>query len=394
MKPKVFRPLIEQFGAEIQLESPLDVRRKDAAYAICKYLKNRDEEYLPGYYAAVKYLLQQPESERILLYLPFHELADAPASFQNAYMQAWWHLTNVQDVSENFHLGDTFEVDARPGGQLARVVKCGHLVPWLLKYNYLSEFRLLALFHDKSNVPLLQSIVDTIPYLEDHGIVSTHFSAQLKAYAMDITPRKKYLPIYTSEKRARWLEEMKQTHAQLATPDACLSGPFFPNLSKEWIDELSAEENEKDIILVGGSRLKGYGIINSDYDTWSMSELNSSDGMEVGNPNAAHIYFNTAWVVGSEIAHIDQVVKDVIWEYDDSAVRKQSLERMEFDLLLYRLLHKGLSRFTGIKTFATSSYLDMEGDCPFYDDYYRMIATMLFAKYVWIPHVRCEKKGD
>ncbi len=33
----------------------------------------------------------------------------------------------------------------------------------------------------------------------------------------------------------------------------------------------------------------------------------------------------------------------------------------------------------------TELYSEMDGDCPFYDDEYRRIATMLYAKYVLIP---------
>ena len=62
-----------------------------------------------------------------------------------------------------------------------------------------------------------------------------------------------------------------------------------------------------------------------------------------------------------------------------------SLDRLESDLLQYRLLHKGFSRFTGKKKFMTELYSEMDGDCPFYDDEYRRIATMLYAKYVLIP---------
>ena len=63
-------------------------------------------------------------------------------------------------------------------------------------------------------------------------------------------------------------------------------------------------------------------------------------------------------------------------------LKRRAIERLESDLLQYRLLHKGFSRFTGIDEFDTPP--EMDGDCPFYCDEYRRIATMLYAKYVWL----------
>ena len=63
-------------------------------------------------------------------------------------------------------------------------------------------------------------------------------------------------------------------------------------------------------------------------------------------------------------------------------LKRRAIERLESDLLQYRLLHKGFSRFTGIDEFCIPP--EMDGDCPFYCDEYRRIATMLYAKYVWL----------
>lgn len=61
------------------------------------------------------------------------------------------------------------------------------------------------------------------------------------------------------------------------------------------------------------------------------------------------------------------------------------LERIEADLLLYRLLHKGYARFNRVAEFETGNLLSIDGDCAFYDDGYRTIATEIFAKYIHIP---------
>ena len=45
-------------------------------------------------------------------------------------------------MRENFYEGDAFEVDARPEGKMERIVKCVHLVPWLIEAGYLQLSRL------------------------------------------------------------------------------------------------------------------------------------------------------------------------------------------------------------------------------------------------------------
>ena len=109
--------------------------------------------------------------------------------------------------------------------------------------------------------------------------------------------------------------------------------------------------------------------------------------MYPGSQDAAHIFLNGKWIFGENVKSGDQIIKDVLSKYVNSnqKTRLMSLERMESDLLLYRLLHKGYARFTGQTTFKTSSYKEMDGDCPFYDSGYRRLATILYAKYVQLP---------
>ena len=91
------------------------------------------------YYHAVTILLRDPDYKRILLYLPLSDLKGAPNFFKDAYLDAWYSLLRVQDVRENFYEGDSFEVDARPEGKMERIVKCVHLVPWLIEAEYLKH---------------------------------------------------------------------------------------------------------------------------------------------------------------------------------------------------------------------------------------------------------------
>lgn len=358
--------------------------RQDAARFICEYLTTRNREDLNIYYSAVDYMLSHEDTQRILLYLPFKELAEAPLFFRKSYMQAWWNLTNVHDVSENFHKGDTFEVDARPE-ELTRVVKCAHLLPWLVEAKYFHEHNILPLFESKDDV-FVQSLVDTIPYIANHSLLDRQAISQIQVLTHGIPNRKRLTPLYVSDNRRKWLAEENGPLGKLITPDAHLEGPFSPNVPEELLKELSAKVDPNDFLLVGGSRLKGYGVNGCDLDTWSFRQLQETPGFQVGSPHAAHIYFNSIWVGGANVANPAGNFEEIIQQYNAYSVKKQSLERIESDLLQYRLLHKGFSRFKGTRNFETSPYVDMDGDCPFYIDEYRRIATMIFAKYVQIPY--------
>lgn len=386
------KPIIEVLNENDSFIADQDIKRQNAAKSICRYLEHRDKSYLKDYYDAVEYLLNNDESKRILLYLPFQELADAPDSFRRSYMNAWWDLANITDVVENFHEGDIFEVDARPR-DLPRVVKCAHLLPWILDAGYMNESEISAIFKHgfeiRDEVPdnvFLQSLSDTLEYISDHCLMSEDCIRYIDIWSREFQ-RSPYRPLYISDKRKKWLQEKMNDSVALATPSAKLEGPFSSNLKYIDISDISASLGPGETILIGGSRIKGYGTVDSDIDIWNISELISSNEFYLGSPHAVHIYFNTAGISTANDSTISDMFHKIVCAYDDPKTRKYSLERLEYDLLLYRLLHKGFSRFTGIKHFETTPYDRMSGDCPFYHDGYRRIATMLFAKYVFIPHV-------
>lgn len=394
------KPIIEIYD-EIK-EPNIGNLRQQAARFICQYLETRSKEDLDIYYSAVDYMLSHEETQRILLYLPFKELKDAPYFFVKSYMNAWWNLTSVHDASENFHKGDTFEVDARPDGELERVVKCAHLLPWLIEAGYFNQYNILPIFDSDDNL-LVQSLKDTLPYIANHALLDQSLLSQIEALTHGMPNRKRLNPLYVSEKRKKWLKEEllyslgvnpksgieTKKPFQLLTPDANLAGPFSPNISEDTLKELAKTVDSDDFLLVGGSQLKGYGVRSSDLDTWSFRKLQENPDFQIGSPHAAHIYFNSIWIGGSDVCNPAGNYEEIIRQYNRSPrVKKQSLERIESDLLQYRLLHKGFSRFKGIRNFETSPYTDMDGDCPFYSDEYRRIATMLFAKYVFIPDIK------
>ncbi len=373
--------------------------RKWHAENICKFLSGNDfsskrSQTSELFYESCSKILSDRDSERILLYLPLRCLESAPDSFRRAYLGAWHDLLNVMDVRENFHLGDCLELDARPRDGLSRVVKCAHLVPWLLKFGYLEVDELIRILADAkacNDIVLLQSFRDTWGFIQVNHILDAAELYRMIALTKDVPNYALIEPLYVSKKRLAWLDE-RRTHAELLFPKAKLAGPFSKNVPflKRQIEEISAQLSPSEIVLVGGSQLKGYATVNSDLDVWDLEELEMSSNLYPGSPDAIHIYFDTIWVGGAEtVGKLKSRADAVVNLYSGSALyahrsdlRRQALERLESDLLQYRLLHKGFARFTGRHEYEIP--LEMDGDCPFYDDEYRKIATMLYAKYVWL----------
>ena len=368
--------------------------RCDIAAKILGYFQPNNDGSLAGkdsYYLAVSQLLKSTEYKRVLLYLPLSDLADAPRYFQDTYLDAWYHLLAVQDARENFFEGDTFEMDARPKGELERVVKCAHLSPWLLKAGYISYYDIREiLLSGLDNEVLLRSFANTWQIIDDRHLLSSAQVSKLRSMTAHVSQRAKLEPTYNSEKRQIWLRQkgdQLKRHKVLVTPNADLSGPFSPNLSS-MDNELVAVQKilaTDKMAIIGGSRLKGYGTEDSDLDIFDPEELAKIPTMRSGSPHAAHIYFNMVWVGSCEVKNLTEAALAKAKAYFGSRERLMSIERIESDLLQYRLLHKGFRLFhNGFHSMA-SGYPDMDGDCPYYDDSYRRIATQLFAKYVFIP---------
>ena len=374
------RPLIERRLEENSL-------RKRIADDICSYIRHEPKASSELFYDACESLLKDSDTERILLYLPFWVLKDAPDSFRDTYLKVWYRLLCVKDVRENFHLGDCFEPDARPLGGLERVIKCAHLTPWLIKYGYLEPWNIINILEANLNDSLLhRNFSETWGYILQENIMGTRALRRLSEHARNVPERWKLEPLYVSEKRKLWLRERNAPFTPL-NPNAKLEGPFsgnIPCLSRD-IDEFAKVLCRNEVILLGGSKLKGYGGKNSDIDLWRLSRLQSDVGMAPGSPHAAHVYLNTLWIGKTGMqSEMERMSAEIAEEYSKlvGEPRRLSIERLESDLLLYRLLHKGYANFKSMKEFGVPE--EMDGDCPFYDDGYREVATMLFAKYVWL----------
>lgn len=390
---KVCKPIIERYGEDI----PIDPYRKKAADDICRYFANRcDASAKNQYYEAVEYLLRHRESARILLYLPFDELADAPKWFKTSYLETWYSLLNRYDVRENFHEGDCFEEDARPNGEIDRVVKCMHLLPWMFQARIIT-FNDVLDFADinRDDMQILQGLMEACVYMNNSGMLSSDEIIGVRDIRNICPPSvsNRLSPTYISESRKKWLKERENERSgnvrDLLTPNAHLEGPFTPNLRfmKDDVEEIRKMIEPNEVVLIGGSRLKGYGTVDSDFDIWKLSELDHHEYLYPGNPGAIHVYFDTVWIAGDEVTDLAEISREKMNVFLRNGNRGLMLERLESDLLQYRLLHKGFSRVTGRRIFSTSKNgKTIDGDCPFYSEDYRRIATMLFAKYVLLPN--------
>ena len=112
----------------------------------------------------------------------------------------------------------------------------------------------------------------------------------------------------------------------------------------------------------------------------------------LGDSSLVHVLFEGIWC-GHRQA-IEQLHEKLLSPYlfaTDERKRKLWLEELERDTLLYRLVHRGYARFYAEQgTFASHyGHLLDTPDAPstFWDSGYRRLATTLFIKKVFLPHL-------
>ena len=233
-----------------------------------------------------------------------------------------------------------------------------------------------------------------------------------------------------------------------------LAGPFSENLKlikKEVCDiqemtTLIKSDPELSqliypIVLVFGSRLKGYGAQNADIDLGVFVRpgisfdnraklqdllkkhfvhekvqdkivefwLEEKDGIiqvrdfndldvSLGESSWTHVLFGSAWI-GDKKTIYDLLEKLLVpYLYDTDKViyglnaRRLYLEELEKDTLQYRLMHKGYEQFFpqygGINTLHAGGIDDKS---MFWDSGYRQLATKLFVSKVFLPKIPVPK---
>ena len=193
------------------------------------------------------------------------------------------------------------------------------------------------------------------------------------------------------------------------------------------------------LVSVGGSRLKGYGDSDSDLDVgifikpgtaesehdrirqllahqleliglddevfefWleensgslrvrSVDEAFAGTAAVVADEYWTHILFNAALIGTPEaVAEIHtKLLPAYFYENDESVYGRDSrtlfLERLEQDLLQYRLMHKGYDRhYTRVSQLDWPHAQLIDGGSAFWDSGYRRIAAQLFMQSVFLP---------
>lgn len=366
------------------------------------------------FYEGVCNLLDNPEQERIALFLPFEsfptpkEHSYEAERFRESYLSAWGNLLNVQDVRASFVDGDVLEVDARPGDP-ERVVKAAHLAPWLAQSGLLKSDDIISLAQDGGDELLTRSLLETKNLLSDLNLLSEAELAALENIENNLPEKSPTgAPKYITIARRTWLAEKARGFARPvhAPSETSLSQPLSGRLlelgieidvAKQLADGLDPSWSYN-VVWLGGSRLKGYSQDSSDLDLYVPVKrpISANNGLQTipvteierDLPGYAHEVFDMAWI--GEPDKIQQLQRQIVPQYffeKDPLVRRRSLERLEQDLLEYRLLHKGYPRLHPDTNPEYKKYLSMDGQSAFYERGYRIIATKIFANSVFIPRI-------
>lgn len=387
-------------------------------------------------YDSLSNILENNDYQRLILYLPFEILPDKSIyhhegleesinKFRNAYLAAWYDLLNVNDIRANFVDGDVLEVEARPEDP-PRVVKAAHLSPWLVSLGMIKVDELLDLMSSGDTV-LQRSIADTLPILDNMRLLDNDEKEALFRIKASIPAERTKEPLFISEARQKWLfskdlENNIRPHKKTPAPDLSpLSGPFSENMkqleleAKDIGDKLISKEKIDgmyNVALLGGSRLKGYSDEKSDIDicifvksdisecnkiklnerfkSYNLStiKLDTDEKLVDSKERWVHDLFNTSWI--GDRKSIINLQRKLIPEYfyeKDPSIRARCTERLEQDLLQYRLMHKGYARHYPAYNERLTGDKEIDGQSAFYDSGYRQIATKLFINKVFIPKI-------
>lgn len=378
------------------------------------------------YYNATSELLQNPELKRLALFLPFEtfpspgETSIAADNFRENYLEVWSDLLFCQDVRANFNDGDVLEPDARSSDP-ERVVKAAHLTPWLVKQGLVESSEVIDFVKQVDDEILTHSLLDTQALLEDWHLLDEEDRNTLKQLAAALPPQPTPPPPkYISKARANWLAKKAQGITRPNHRLRDLAQPFSTRentLQSEiaYTENLAAQLNPEitfGVICLGGSRVKGYGQPGSDIDLWAPTRsahkittpsilfTNSAISEKLTDDQVHAIpfsqiteqlprfaaLFNTFWVGSPK--NIENLQRKLLPHYfheKDPSVRSFTTERLEQDLLEYRLMHKGYPAFYPDSNPEYKKYPTIDGASAFYETSYRILATKLFALNIFIP---------
>ena len=131
-----------------------------------------------------KFLLSDIDHARLILYLPFELLPNRKLSvfcsgplglasdkFVEAYLLSWRELLNESDFRADYIDGDILEYELDEV-VLPHVRKAAHLIPEMIKKNFISVTDVLEILEKTDDEVLVYSILDVFPTLTDLGLVS------------------------------------------------------------------------------------------------------------------------------------------------------------------------------------------------------------------------------
>jgi predicted nucleotidyltransferase len=251
------------------------------------------------------------------------------------------------------------------------------------------------------------------------------------------------------------VDDQRLRELDMAIP--ALAGPFSENLKsmdpevRDIKSMVAVMETDPELaecvypmVIVYGSRLKGYGGENADIDIAVMIKPDvaterrgkiqerlkavfvhekirgaitefwlekTEEGLgvrDLNRPDAAtgekywtHVLFGGAWE--GETSTVDELRKKLLVPYFSETstmiyghnARELYLEEMERDTLQYRLMHKGYERFFPAYGGMKTPHGDrIDGESIFWDSGYRDAAIKLFANRVFLPKISSRKSNS
>lgn len=388
--------------------------------------------------------LNDEGGKRLLLYLPFEifpdlnwvpnnqELGESVGLLKTSAKNAWFELLSQADIRANFVDGDVIETDKRKEGP-KRIVKAAHIAPALVVQGVLNKEDVLDVATKIKNYPILvQSFAGSLDIMLDLGLITEEERNAVDVEYEPVKPIEEYADI--SEARTRWLAN-RHLDDQLAftkyEDKPLLHGKLSENLLKynKTLVELENKINSPQLssyiypaAIIGGSRLKGYGVEESDFDvsvfvkpeidgnmnfrreleeamgfdpdkfiltgSEDLLSIKSQSGHDphIGDADSVHVLMGGVWIGNPDT--IKMLQTNLLSKYLlDTKNRSFYLQCLEGDALRYRLLHKGFAKHYKIhSTMADLSHADeIDGKSAFYDESYRRLATRLFFERVFLP---------
>jgi hypothetical protein len=383
------------------------MRHNSIAHQVCEILNlppekfekmaNTDKEHF--YYKLSEMLLDYP---RLALFVPFYILKNATNNFRKAYLKTWQTCCPMSDTREEFHIGDYYEPEASIGAP-NHVVKAMHLLPWLLKYEYLNTEELIKLAKKYQNDDSIAiwGILDGAVAAKQMGIISgstLERITQIANKAKSEYPKPPKL-IQTTTKRQKWLKDRAANYGidrdsfSLRNP----AGPYSNNINQQEIDVPMPSSKHEHLILQG-SRLKGYSRPGSDYDYFIYDDRNhkiytfekehgklKNDYLTQKLELVSHLILLGAWLGEDKRGTIAAQHAAASHYYKMSKPKQaQALFSIERTTIQCRLMQKGFPCAYADLSPETRNLKSIDGDSAFYDERLREIATKICVKYAYL----------